>query len=135
VTCQLRDRSPPLIVGILYISQHMFTENLTPVRDVDYAMQSNFDKTALSGRKPIRGRCPVRSDSFHRQNVQRLTGLPPHLKVGASLKRVHHPPAHRKSTVLVFWVDIHRTAATAEPYKSGSERPFALSPSRGQSHI
>jgi hypothetical protein len=37
--------------------------------------RTSISGTALSWRKPISGRYPVPSDSFHRQNVLRLAGL------------------------------------------------------------
>jgi hypothetical protein len=43
--------------------------------DILKYMQSNFDMTAFSGRKPIGGRFSVRSDSLHRQNMQRSAGF------------------------------------------------------------
>jgi hypothetical protein len=41
------------------------------------AVQSNFDKrdSLDNGGKPMSGRHSVRSESFHRQNVQLLAGL------------------------------------------------------------
>jgi hypothetical protein len=57
--------------------------------------RTSISGTALSDRKPISGRFPMRSDSFHRQNVQRSAGV--------SCKRKLHacffPPAYRSSTV------------------------------------
>jgi hypothetical protein len=55
--------------------------------------------TALIGRKTIRGRFCVRSDSFRRQNVPRLEEYP----VSESFTRNVFPIAYRSLTVDLFF--------------------------------
>jgi hypothetical protein len=55
---------------------HRVTLSVCLTKNSSYHVQwTSISGTALSGRKPISGETPVRSDSFHRQNVQRLAGI------------------------------------------------------------
>jgi hypothetical protein len=55
--------------------QHLNTQQRQDLQDFQKQSRTLMSGTALSGRCPISGRFSVRSDSFHRQNVQRLVGL------------------------------------------------------------